>query len=249
MGRPRVIPKRPLAGRRVVVTRASEQAGDLVERLIVLGAQPVEVPMITIVDAGDGGAALRDAVRSAPDWIVVTSANGAERVLQALSEEQRTTVRIAVVGPMTASVLERGGVTPALIPTAFVAESLVDAFPPGPGRVVVAQGDRARPVVTDGLRAKGWHVVAVEAYRTVAVSPSTDTIAEARGSDAILFTSASTVTEFVAAAGADAVPPVVVCIGPITAAAAADAGLQVAAVPEEHTIAGLVAALVEVLGP
>ena len=67
-------PLRPLAGRRVVVTRASEQAGDLVERLVVLGAQPVEVPLIEIIDPPDGGAALRDAVDGAVDWIVVTSA-------------------------------------------------------------------------------------------------------------------------------------------------------------------------------
>jgi len=241
-------PARPLAGRRVVVTRASEQAGDLVQRLQVLGAKPIEVPTIAIVDAADGGDALRDAVRGAPDWIVVTSANGAERVLDALTAEQRTTARIAVVGPMTASVLERAGVTPALIPPAFVAESLVDAFPSGPGSVVVAQGDRARSVVTDGLRAKGWDVAAVEAYRTVTVTPPPAVVAAAREGDAILFTSASTVTEYVSAAGSDAVPPVVVCIGPITAAAAVDAGLHVAAVPDEHTIPAMLAALVEVLG-
>jgi len=243
-------PARPLAGRRVVVTRASEQAGDLVERLQVLGAKPIEIPMIAIVDANDGGAALRDAVRAAPDWIVVTSANGAERLLDALrAEQQHTTARIAVVGPMTASVLERGGVAPALIPPAFVAESLVDAFPPGPGTVVVAQGDRARSVVADGLRAKGWEVVVVEAYRTLAVAPTPAAIAEAQRSDAILFTSASTVTAYVDAAGSDTVPPIVVCIGPVTAAAAVDAGLRVAAVPDEHTIPAMLAALVEVLGP
>ncbi|RPI05783.1 MAG: uroporphyrinogen-III synthase, partial [Actinobacteria bacterium] len=150
--------------------------------------------------------------------------------------------------PMTASVLERAGVTPALIPPRFVAESLVDAFPRGPGRVVVAQASAARDVVAEGLRAKGWEVIAVEAYSTVAVAPAPDQIAAAKSADAILFTSASTVRSFVDAAGVDAVPPVVVCIGPVTAGAAMSAGLQVAAVPEEHTVPAMLVALTDALG-
>ncbi len=163
-------PGRPLAGRRVVITRATDQTGDLAARLRVLGAEPVEVATIAIADPADGGAGLRAAVRSAPDWIVVTSANGARRVLDALEDAEPP--RFAVVGPMTASVLERAGVTPALIPPRFVAESLVDAFPAGPGRVVVAQASSARDVVASGIRDKGWEVIAVEAYATVPVSPA-----------------------------------------------------------------------------
>ena len=116
-------------------------------------------------------------------------------------------------------------------------------FPRGSGRVVVAQAAGARSVVADGVAAKGWHVDLVEAYRTIPVEPTPEALAAAKESDAILFTSASTVTSFLTAAGADAVPPVVVCIGPITAAAAADAGIAVTAVPEEHTIPAMVAAL------
>ena len=242
-------PVRPLAGRRVVVTRATEQVGDLVERLVVLGAEAVEVPMIEIVDASDGGAALRAAVGSSPDWIVVTSANGARRVLAVLPDTTRAHTRFAVVGPMTASALERAGIVPALIPPRFVAESLVDAFPPGPGVAVVAQAAGARRVVADGLVAKGWDVRVVEAYRTIPVEPTPEALDAARQSDAICFTSASTVSAFVAAAGSHGVPPVVVCIGPITAQAAVDHGLTVAAVPEEHTIPAMVAVLADVLRP
>jgi len=231
------------------VTRATEQAGDLVERIQILGAEPIELPLIAVVDAPDGGAALRAALASPPDWIVVTSANGAVRVLDAMPGACRESSRFAVVGPMTASVLERAGVQPDLIPTRFVAESLVEVFPLGSGRVVVAQAAGARSVVASGVAAKGWHVDVVEAYRTVPVMPTPEALAAAKASDAILFTSASTVTSFVDAAGAEAVPPVVVCIGPITAAAAADAGISVTAVPEEHTIPGMVAALAEALQP
>lgn len=242
-------PVGPLAGRRVVVTRATEQAGDLVERLQILGAEPIEVPLIAVVDASDGGAALRAALETPPDWIVVTSANGAARVLDAMPEPCRESSRFAVVGPMTASVLERAGVQPALIPTRFVAESLVEVFPIGSGRVVVAQAAGPRSVVADGVAAKGWQVDVVEAYRTIPVTPRPEALAAAKASDAILFTSASTVRSFLTAAGADAVPPVVVCIGPITAAAATDAGIAVTAVPDEHTIPAMVAALADALQP
>ena len=102
----------PLAGRRVVVTRATEQAGDLVERLQILGAEPIEVPLIAVVDASDGGAALRAALDPPPEWIVVTSANGAARVLDAMPDPNRASSRFAVVGPMTASVLERAVCSP-----------------------------------------------------------------------------------------------------------------------------------------
>jgi uroporphyrinogen-III synthase len=234
-----------LAGRRVVITRATDQSGDLAARLRVLGAEPVEVATIAIADPADGGAGLRAAVRSAPDWIVVTSANGARRVLDALEDAEPP--RFAVVGPMTASVLERAGVTPALIPPRFVAESLVDAFPAGAGRVVVAQASSARDVVASGIRDKGWEVIAVEAYATAPVRPAPDRIAAAKSADAILFTSASTVRSFVDAAGVEAVPPVVVCIGPVTAEAAMSAGLRVAAVPDEHTVPAMLVALAEAL--
>ena len=89
----------------------------------------------------------------------------------------------------------------------------------------------------------------VEAYRTAALAPPFEALEAARNSDAILFTSASTVSSYVSAAGLDGVPPVVVCIGPVTAEAAIDLGVTVTAVPEEHTIPSMVAVLVEVLRP
>ena len=80
-------------------------------------------------------------------------------------------------------------------------------------------------------------------------APPSEALEAARNSDAILFTSASTVSSFVSAAGVDGVPPVVVCIGPVTAEAAIDLGVTVTAVPDEHTIPAMVAVLVEVLRP
>jgi uroporphyrinogen-III synthase len=99
----------------------------------------------------------------------------------------------------------------------------------------------------DGLGAKGWTINVVTAYRTRTAEPSPAALAEAGKADAITFTSSSTVTNFLQVAGLDAVPPVVVCIGPVTAASAREAGLSVDVVAEEHTIDGLVEALVGAL--
>jgi uroporphyrinogen-III synthase len=237
----------PLRDRTVVVTRATEQAGRLVSRLTELGATVVEAPTIGIADALDGGAALAAVVAEIDcyDWVVLTSTNGAERFLRALGRRPLR-ARVAAVGSGTAKALAAAGYAPDLVPDRFVAEGLLDVFPPGAGRILLPQAEAARPVLTDGLRSAGWQVDAVVAYRSVPSAPPPDVVARARMSDAITFTSGSTVTGYVAA-GLDAVPPVVVCIGPVTAAAARSAGLTVTAVATEHTIDGLVATLVAVL--
>ena len=147
---------------------------------------------------------------------------------------------------LTLRALARRHVVADFVPARSVGEGLLEAFPSPPaggGRVLLPRAAVAREVVPEGLRAAGWQVDVVEAYRTVPVRLSPAALASAADADAITFTSASTVTNFVAAAGAQNAPPVVACIGPVTAAAAADAGLTVTTVATEHTIAGLVDAL------
>jgi uroporphyrinogen III methyltransferase/synthase len=243
---------RPLFGRRVVVTRARHQASALADRLQEQGAIVVEVPVIAIIDPDDEGAALRAAVAHLGDyqWVVLTSANGVTR-LGALVPDARAfgAAQVAVVGPATAAALDALGIRADLVADEAVAESLVASFPAGDGRVLLATAAGARPVLAEGLRAKGWEVDVVEAYRTVAADPpAPDVLAAARAADAIAFTSSSTVTRYLELAGPDAVPPVVACIGPVTAATAEEAGLDVTVVAREHTVAGLVDALVAVLG-
>ncbi len=245
----------PLAGRRIVLTRAADQAEPLATRLARLGAVVVEVPVLAIADPDDGGEALRAAVAGLDDfdWVVVTSANGARRLLAAGPVAGRRP-RIAAVGPATAAVLQGAGIAVDLVPAQAVGEALVAAFPPPPapgrgrGRVLLARAAVARDVVPDGLRAAGWEVEVVDAYRTVAVTPTPEQVAVAGQSDAIAFTSSSTVEHYLAAAGPAGVPPTVVCIGPVTAATARRLGLVVDAVAGEHTADGLVATLVEALG-
>jgi uroporphyrinogen-III synthase len=130
-----------------------------------------------------------------------------------------------------------------------VAESLLDAFPPGPGRVLLPRAAVARDVLPAGLAERGYTVDVVEAYRTVIGRPSSEALGAAATASAVTFTSSSTVTNFLAVAGDLPVPPVVACIGPVTADTARAAGLTVDVVAAEHTIDGLVAALVGALGP
>ncbi|HYZ99883.1 MAG TPA: uroporphyrinogen-III C-methyltransferase [Acidimicrobiales bacterium] len=252
---------RPLFGRKVVVTRAREQAPELAARLASVGAAPVEAPAIEIRDPADGGAALAAVVERLADydWVVLTSANGARRLLNAVRDAGRDTrafggARLAAIGPGTAEALAAGNLTADLVPPQYVAESLLESFPDPPegagggtGRVLLVRAAVARDVLPEGLRERGWEVDVVEGYRTEAAPLTEEQVAAVAGADVVTFTSSSTVTHFVAALGdrVDAIPPVVAVIGPVTAATAREHGLHVDVEADVHTLDGLVAALVE----
>ena len=225
----------------MLVTR--ERPGELASLLVERGATVVHVPLISVVEAGDGGKALRDALSRLADydWLLVTSPAGSERVGAAARVVPG--VRLAAVGTGTARVLEReSGRAVDLVPSVQRADGLVAAFAAAvtsPQRVLLAQADRAASTLTDALRRAGHEVSAVTAYRTVPVEPDRSTVGEA---DAVLFASGSAVESWCRAFGT-AVPPLVVAIGPTTAAAAARYGLKVSAVAADHSLDGLVAEL------
>lgn len=246
--------RRSLFGQRVVVTRTRQQASQLATLLRDAGATPIEVPVIEVVDPPDGGAALRAAARWLPgfDWVVVTSPNGAQRLLDAVDQvggDARTfgATKVAAIGPATARVLAAGGIRADVVPERFVAESLLDAMgdPPRPrARLLLARAEVARDVLPDGLRARGWDVEVVDAYRTAGAAVSDADRQLVTSADVITFTSSSTVERFLDAFGPDAVPPTVACIGPVTAATARARGLTVDVEAKVHTVEGLVAALI-----
>jgi uroporphyrinogen III methyltransferase / synthase len=245
---------RPLFGRRVVVTRAREQAGELVTRLQAQGAATVEVPAIEIRDPADGGAALAAAVDRLGDydWVVLTSPNGARRLLGAVRDRGRDArafagARLAAIGPGTAEALAGANLEVDLVPPWFVAEALLDALPaPNTtgGRLLLVRAAVARDVLPEGLRGKGWDVDVVEAYRTEQAPLTEEQAAAVTAADIVTFTSSSTVSNFLAAMGGRPIPPVVAAIGPITAATSRELGLAVDVEAEVHTIDGLVDALV-----
>jgi uroporphyrinogen III methyltransferase/synthase len=243
---------KPLFGLDVIVTRPADQARELVTALTRQGAGTVELPAIEITDPADGGAALRGAVTGlgAYDWVVLTSPNGARRLLAELPDARALGgVQVAAIGPGTAAALLEGNIRADLVPERFVAESLLEALPAPPaggegsGRILLARAAVALDVLPDGLRAAGWQVDVVEAYRTVPATPDPVTLDVAHTADVVSFTSSSTVTSFLELTGGW-VPPAVACIGPVTAATAREAGLTVHVEAEVHTVEGLVDALV-----
>jgi len=206
---------------RVVVTRAARQAGPLVARLESLGYEVVSCPLIEIepipgepIDA------------AAYDWVVVTSPNGAAELARRLATPPR---RIAAIGTGTAAELRAHGLEPDLVPRESTQEGLLAELPQPAGRVLVAAAEGARRVIVEALAADF-----VALYRTVELTP-----AEPPDGDVVLLASPSAARAF-AATGARISA---VAIGPQTAAAARDAGLEVAAEAVQHDEDGLVAAL------
>jgi uroporphyrinogen-III synthase len=239
---------RPLSGCTVVVTR--EQRGELGRLLDAQGADVVHVPLIEVVDADL--TMLAEAWRSEPEWVIVTSAAGAERVAADVAD--RPGLALAAVGTATARRLEERCGRPAdLVPDRQLATALVEEFVARndrPRRVLVAQADRAEPTLVDGLRSAGHEVTAVVAYRTLLRRPSAGDLASIARADAMVFTSGSAALSWADAVEdpAAALPPIVVAIGPTTSAAAAESGLKVSHVAADQSLAGVIDELIDAWG-
>ncbi|ETW92679.1 MAG: hypothetical protein ETSY1_42625 [Candidatus Entotheonella factor] len=251
-------PDHVLQGKRVLVTRAREQASDLERQLQAVGAVPLSFPTIRIVPPTDNYAALDAALRqlSTFDWAVFTSVNGVKHVWQrlealGLSTTDTAHLRLAAIGPATAKALTAKGLEIAVMPPHYVAESLLEAIPaPAGQRFLLPRADIARDALRIGLQEAGAEVVEVPAYHTVQVEPTPEDWASLdRGVDIMTFTASSTVHHFVAQVGHERLQTLarnalVAAIGPITADAARDLGLRVDVVADRYTIEGLVDAMV-----
>lgn len=248
--------ERPLAGKRVVVTRARHQAAELVEALEALGADVVAFPTIRIV-APEDPEPLRRAVAelASYDWLVLTSSNGVARFWAELARAGAgpaalSGLRIACVGTTTAAAVEAHGVPVSVVPEKHVGEGLLDAMVAtgavAGARILLPRAAEARDVLPDGLRAQGARVDDVAAYRTV---PDTEGAAAMRGRlaagriDVLTFTSSSSVRNFVQAVGDDVGGACVAVIGPVTGDTARELGLEVHVEAQPHTVPGLVQAL------
>jgi len=255
---------RPLSGRRIVVTRSREQAGELIEMLEERGAEAIGAPSIRIGPPEDP-AALEAACASAAsfDWIVFTSANAVDhfmaRLLATGDVRDLHGVRLCTVGPSTASRLQRYGIRVDLTPAEFRAEAVAEALRARGDlhgrRLLLPRADIARDGLGEELRRTGAEVVEVIAYRTVpeVAAPGADQdiyrMLLDRRIDAVTFASASAVRNFVEVIGrdqaADLLRPVVVAsIGPVTAEAARQLGIVTTVMPLRYTIPDLVDALV-----
>jgi uroporphyrinogen-III synthase len=247
--------KRTLAGRTIIVTRPAEQAAPLARELERRGARILVAPTIRLMTARSAAltAALRELAAGRFDWMTLTSAATVDVLRDRLGAPGDVRAKVAAIGEGTAQAFRRWARRdPDLQPATFTTAALARAFPRGSGRVLCARADVAPEGLEKALARKGWAAIRVDAYRTVFATslPRETRDALRRGDvDAVTFTSASTVRGFVNALGAAKGAPRVVCIGPVTAAAARDAGLRPATVAKPHTIEGLVAALERALPP
>jgi uroporphyrinogen III methyltransferase/synthase len=161
--------------------------------------------------------------------------------------------RVAAVGPATEAALRDWGVVPDLVPEVATTAALGQAFPPGPGAVLLARADLANPELAVILRDKAWRTTEVAAYHTVPVGtldPAARRRLDAGEVDWVAFTASSTVDGFLQGYGGPPPPGVrVAAIGPVTADTARAAGIRVAATAAEHTIPGLVTAIEHAVAP
>ncbi len=247
---------RPLAGKRIVVTRTRTQAGVLSNQLRALGADVIELPTIRIEPPSDLRAfaeLVQDA--HAYDWIVFTSPNGVNAFFELfykLYDDAREIggARIAAIGPATAQRIRDFHLQVDLQPDEYVAEAVVREFKKQGGienlRILLARAEKARDVLPRELSAMGAIVDEGFAYRTV---PETRDENGARrrlaeeGADMITFTSSSTVENFIALGLPWPAGMQVASIGPVTSKTARDLGLKVDVEARRHDIPGLVEAI------
>jgi uroporphyrinogen III methyltransferase/synthase len=260
--------RRPLFGRRVVVTRALAQAGELSAKLEGLGAVVLEFPTIEILPPGDFeplDAAIRDL--DSFSWLIFTSVNGVESFVRRLAHNGLDlravprNARVAAIGPATAQRIRGLGLRVDVVPREFRAEALIEAVTGDSlaglagQKILIPRARVAREILPERLREAGAEVVVPPAYESVPSLEKRDELAKRLRDDevaCVTFTASSTVENFVRAFGAKEAARLlaetrVACIGPITAGTARKHGIRVDARAREYTIDGLIEAVVELL--
>jgi len=256
---------RPLFGKRILVTRPREQAAEFVSLLQSLGADPIEAPMIRIVPPTDFSE-LDEACAAIDefDWAVFASGNAVDAFMSRLLASDADVralndVKLCAIGAGTSERFTRFGIKVDLIPAESRAESVVQALLDTGDikglRFLLPRADIGREVIGEELRKRGGLVAEVVAYRTVAIDPERDGEPDVyrmlldRRIDVVTFTSPSSVRSFAELYGAEAAADLlhatdVAAIGPVTAEAAAQLGINCSIVPTQYTIQALCTAIV-----
>ena len=255
---------RPLFKKRIVVTRAREQASGFLKRLTELGADCIQFPTIEVVppETWDPVDRAITAIESY-NWAIFTSVNGVKCFLKrmaVLGKDVRDLkgIKIGAIGPKTAEAWHHLGIKPDLMPGEYRAEAVVAELGKWGiegTRILLPRASKARAVLPQELRNMGAHVDVVSVYRTI--RPDHDTakvweMLEKGAIDMVTFTSSSTVNNFFEMFGTDAsklqtwmASVAVACIGPITQKTAQEKGLTVHLVPPEYTVESLTDSIVQ----
>ena len=245
---------KPLARKRIVVTRPRAQAAGFCRKLAEAGAIPIRFPTIRITPMPDTRR-LDAALQRLRDyaWIIFTSVNGVaycwDRLAAVASTQLPASLRVAAIGPATAQALRERHIVPDFVPTEFVAERIAEGLGAVTGQaLLLPRAEAARKTLAALLADQGARVDEIPAYRTLPEAPSPEAFAALEaGVDVLTFTSSSTVRHYAALVAER--PPhgaqeaLVACIGPITAETARGLGYEVATVADEYTTDGLIRAL------
>ena len=259
---------KPLFGKRIIVTRAREQASGFLKMLTSLGAECIQFPTIQVIPP-ESWKPLDTAIARLSDytWILFTSPNGVKFFLERLHFHKKDVrelkgIKIGAIGPKTAEKWRRLGIVPDLVPTEYRAEAIVEAFrkmETRPGKILLPRAAKAREVLPQDLKEMGFEVDVLPAYQTV--TPDQDTAMAAKllregRIHMVTFTSSSTVTNFLSMMDRhdptlrDSLTGVTIaCIGPVTAETAEKNGLTVTLTPTEYTIDSLTETILGYYGP
>lgn len=253
---------KPFFCKRVLVTRAREQASRLSEIIYALGGEPVEYPTIRVEDP-DNYAKMDMAIQDIEsfDWIIFTSVNGVTAFFRRLRQHRQDVrklhrARLCAIGPKTREALENYGLLVETVPGEYRAEEIVRELQgkvAAGDRVLLPRAEIARRVLPEALTAMGATVTEVPAYRTLTGNGDSDLVKsmlQKKEIQVITFTSSSTVQNFVKMLDAPNLGDLlegttVACIGPITADTARSLGVKVDVVADEYTIDGLVKSIVD----
>jgi uroporphyrinogen III methyltransferase / synthase len=251
----------PLAGKRILVTRAREQSAEFSRILGGLGGEAIEFPTIEILPPrrwNDLDRAI-DEIESY-DWLIFTSGNGVIYFWQRLAEKGKgkfpSSSKICAIGPATARQLRERKTRVDYVPKEYIAEAILEGFEKVAlqgKRILLARARIARDILPKGLRQMGAEVDVVEAYRTVKPRGGTKKLKAlllTEKVDAITFTSSSTVNHFAELLKKEDMGKIlrgvtIACIGPVTSRTAKERGFKVHVEPKEYTIPGLARALAE----
>ena len=255
----------PLAGKRVLITRAAHQVANFERLLQQQGASSVAVPVIEII-APDCWQPLDRALTQLSQYryVILTSVNAVQAVYQRLKHlgivdqltgAEPSSVQWVCVGPKTAQALQQLGRDTDLQPQQYRAEAVVDLLCQQGvegAKVLYPRAQLARELIPTELTAAGAQVDDPIAYQTVPAAGGGEKLCQLLTQhhvDIVTFTSSSSVENFVALLGADAATltqsVVLASIGPLTTATAQRLGLHIDVEPQDYTLDGMVAALLD----
>jgi uroporphyrinogen III methyltransferase/synthase len=257
--------RKPLAGKRILITRSRDQSSEFVTRLKNFGAEVIEFPTIEIVPP-ISWERLDQAIHhlKSYDWIIFTSANGVNFFWQRLLEKGKnhlpSSLKICAIGPATANQLKKREISVDYIPKEYIAEAILKGFEKMAikgKRILLTRAKKARDILPRGLRKMGAEVDVVEAYRTIKPKGSVRRLRQLLTNgeiDVITFTSSSTVNHFVEILKKENLKKLlkgiaIACIGPITTQTAKKWGMKVHIQPKKYTIPDLAQAIVNYFAP